>query len=67
MCWVKENLWGPGAASPFCMKVGLPVSIFLNLGIGRTSAGKKKEGGSLEFTSGNVPLSRVPVLSRSTE
>jgi len=41
VCWVKENRWGPGAASPLGMKVGLPVSMFLNLGIGRTSAGEK--------------------------
>jgi len=42
VCWVKENRCGPGAASPLGMKVGLPVSAFLNLGIGRASAGKRK-------------------------
>lgn len=41
MCWVKENRWGPGAASPFGMKVGLPLSVFLNFGIGVLSAGNK--------------------------
>lgn len=67
MCWDRENRWGPGAASPLGMKIGLSVSTFLNLGIGRTSAGKKV--GKIvraRFISGNAHISpsRMPSLWR---
>lgn len=60
MCWVKENRWGPGAASPLRMKVGLPVSTFLNLGIGRTSAEGREKVRKIvraRFISGNAHFS----------
>lgn len=57
MCWVKENRWGPGAASPLGMKVGLPVSTVLNFGIGITSAtNKRKEIVRTCFMCGNAAL-----------
>lgn len=42
MCWVKENRWGPGAASPFGRNVGVGVSVSAGLNFGIVSSAGKK-------------------------
>ena len=61
MYWVRENLWGPGAASPLLgIKDGVVVSLTLNFGIGGISAGKN-------YLRGQKTIAHKEIVSRDLD